>query len=198
MVENNLYNKARKIWTIGNEAISVAAFFIVSGTILYLYNHLLINDSDYSTESHLWYYTHIVVAMIPVIAPVLLYLRRKFGEKIIPLSTNTVIIEGENKNERLEVRKDDLLFIQAIENYIDIYYLDSDKRARSKTFRQTLASAQNQAAFLEKSHRSYLINTDKISDIKGNSQNAKILIRDLEKEIPLSKSQYKIIKAKVV
>lgn len=198
LIENVWYKRIKKVWTIGNEALMIASFFVVSGTTLYLYNRLVVNDSDYSIESHWWYYTHIVLAMIPIIAPLLVYLRQRFGEKIIPLLPNSYIIVGENKNERLEVHRDDLLCVQAIENYIDIHYMCSNKGTCSKTFRQTLSNAHSQAPFLKKSHRSYLVNTSKISEIKGNSQNAKIFLRDFEKEIPLSKSQYKTIKAQVV
>ncbi len=196
-MESFWYVYKNKHWTVGNEMLSVLTFFIVSGTFIYLYNRILINDSEYSIQSHWWYLSHIVLAMMPVVAPLLIYLRQKFGEKIVPLSPSMLVLIGENKSEHLEVPKDRLLFVQAIENYIDIHYLDDQNRHCSKTFRQTLTSAHRQASFLEKSHRSYLVNASKISSIKGHSQNAKICFENFEKEIPLSKSKYKLFRAKI-
>jgi DNA-binding LytR/AlgR family response regulator len=71
-----------------------------------------------------------------------------------------------------------------------------DKKTASKTFRQTLSSTQKQLPFLEKCHRSYLVNINNIKEIQGNSQNAKIFIKNIDERIPLSKSRYKNIKSK--
>ena len=194
IIENIWYDSFKKVWLVSHEIFSTIIFFAFSGTIIYLYNHIIVNDLSYSLKSHWWYYSHIVLAMIPIIAPVLLYLRQKFGERILPISPNTVIITGENKNEKFELQKKDLLYIQAIENYIDIYFVDRDKKLCSKTFRQTLSKVNEQVSFLEKCHRSYLVNVKNITEIKGNSQNAEIHFQHVEVKIPLSKTQYKSIK----
>ena len=88
--------------------------------------------------------------MIPIVAPVLIFLRQKFGEYIVPISPNTIVLTGENKNERLELQKDELLYIQAVENYIEIFFIIVDKKLASKTFRQTLSKVHNQVSYLEK------------------------------------------------
>ena len=198
IIENSWYSSVNKVWLVVYEILSTIIFFTFSGTVIYLYNHLFINELNYSIESHWWYYSHIVIAMIPIVTPVLLYLRQRFGERILPISPNTIIITGENKNEKLELQKNELLYIQAIENYIEIYFIDSEKKLLSKTFRQTLSKVHDQVSFLEKCHRSYLVNINKIKEIQGNSQSAKIHFHHVEKEIPLSKTLYKSIKSKAV
>ena len=144
IIENSWYNSVNKIWTVSQEILSTIIFFTFSGTTIYLYNHLIVNDLPYSMASHWWYYSHIVAAMIPIVAPLLIYLRQQFGECIIPISPNTVHITGENKNEKLDLQKEALLYIQAIENYVEIYFVDSDKKLVSKTFRQTLSKVHEQ------------------------------------------------------
>lgn len=198
IIENKWYKRVNKIWLVSHEILSIIIFFTFSGTVIYLYNHLVINDLNYSLKSHWWYYSHIVLAMIPILAPILIYLRQKFGELIVPMSPNTIIIRGENKNEKLELQKNELLFIQAVENYIEIYFVDADKKLRSKTFRQTLSNVHKQVSFLEKCHRSYLVNINNIREIQGNSQSAKISFLLVEKQIPLSKTLYKSIKSSVI
>ncbi len=132
--------------------------------------------------------------MLPVFLPVMVYLRQKFGELVIPLPKNAIILTGENKNEILKLEKEALLFVRAVENYVEICFIDKNKKVISKTFRQTLSNICEQAPFLEKCHRSYLVNITAIKEISGNSQGAKISFQTGEKEIPLSKTYYKHIK----
>ena len=77
IIENIWYYKANKVWTVSYEILSAIIFFTISGTVIYLYNHLIVNDLNYSIKSHWWYYKNIVIVMIPVIAPLLIYLRQK-------------------------------------------------------------------------------------------------------------------------
>lgn len=197
-VENVWYAKVNKIWLVSHEIVSTLVFFSISGTLIYLYNHIIINEDTYSLASHWWYCSHIVLAMIPIVAPVLIYLRQKFGERLVPTPSTLITLTGENKNEVLELQKNDLLYIQAVENYIEIYFMDSDKKLISKTFRQTLSKVHNQASYLEKCHRSYLVNKNVIKDIQGNSQRAKITFEHSDIKIPLSKTYYKHLKSKVI
>lgn len=197
-IENNFYLKTGKVWKVSHEILSTIVFFIFSGTILYFYNRMVINGSAYSINSHLLYMLTIVIAMIPIFAPLMIYLRQKFGEKIVPLSPNSFILTGENRNENLTLEKEELLFIKAVENYIEICFLDKSKKVVSKTFRQTLSNVCEQLPFLEKCHRSYLVNLSSIKEINGNSQSATISFVFSEKKIPLSKTYYKHLKNCIV
>ncbi|WP_027418810.1 LytTR family DNA-binding domain-containing protein [Crocinitomix catalasitica] len=196
ILENKWYYNNSKVWTVTYEIISVFLFFAISGSVIYFYNHFYINGLEYKIASHWWYYRTIVLIMIPVIAPVYIYLRQRFGERIVPLAKSTIIITGANKNEELIIEKDDLYFIKAIENYIEIGYIDADKNLITKTFRQSLSKVQQQIPFIEKCHRSFLVNMNQISAIEGNSQSAKITFKDIDKKIPLSKTLYKTISDK--
>tara|TARA_B110001454_G_C12658667_1_gene408579 strand:- start:368 stop:727 length:360 start_codon:yes stop_codon:yes gene_type:complete len=117
---------------------------------------------------------------------------------MIPIPKNTISIIGENKNETLKLNKKDLLYIKAVENYIDIFFIDSNNTIKFRTFRQTLSKTNKQLPFLEKCHRSYLLNIEKIEKITGNSQNAKISFSNIEQTIPLSKTYYTKIKSKLI
>jgi len=104
------------------------------------------------------------------------------------------VLIGENKNEILQLQKEQLLFIKAVENYVEITFVDESQNVVSLTFRQTLSSCIQQIPFLEKCHRSYLVNRTTIKEIKGNSQSAKISFVHGKEEIPLSKTYYKQVK----
>lgn len=194
-IENSWYYRASKVWTVRYEIITTLLFCLFSGTVLYLYNRTIVNDGlDYTLITY-WRFISVTTAcMIPVFVPPMLYLRQKFGERIVPLPPNFFLLIGENKNEILRVEKDDLLFIKAVENYVEICFVDGNRKVISKTFRQTLSNVCEQLPFLEKCHRSYLVNRITIKEIVGNSQGAKITFAASEKEIPLSKTYYKAIK----
>jgi DNA-binding LytR/AlgR family response regulator len=68
------------------------------------------------------------------------------------------------------------------------------KRSAPKHSGKRYPMFANKLPFLEKCHRSYLVNLSTIKEIAGNSQGAKISFIVGEKEIPLSKTYYKHIK----
>lgn len=193
-IENIWYFRVRKVWLVKHEIVSVIIFCLFLGTVIYLYNAIIVNQVNCTVETYWRYLRTTVISMLPVFVPAMLYLRQKFGECIIPLPKNSIILTGENKNEILRLEKEELLFIRAVENYVEICFIDKSKKIISKTFRQTLSNICEQAPFLEKCHRSYLVNIITIKEIVGNSQGAKIIFLIGEKEIPLSKTYYKHIK----
>ena len=101
---------------------------------------------------------------------------------------------GINKGEKILIQKEDVLFIKASENYVDIFY-KNESTVKHETFRNTLTAINRQAPFLHQCHRSYLVNISTIKVVKGNSQNAKIEFHHDDLDIPLSKSYYKTIKS---
>lgn len=195
--ENILYLKSGKVWAIKHEIITTFLFCFFVGSAAYLYNRLVVNLTDLSLSSYWRFLSKTTLYMMPVFVPLMLYLRQAFGEKIVPPAEGSFVLTGENKNEVLRLEKEDLLFIKAVENYVEICFIDKNKQVVSKTFRQTLSSVSDQVPFLEKCHRSYLVNISSIKEIDGNSQAAKITFGIGQKEIPLSKTYYKQIKNKV-
>jgi hypothetical protein len=193
-IENNWYSRRGKVWLVSHEIFSTFIFLMLIGHVLYLYNTLVVNLRSCTVGSYLHFLCITVISMIPVFVPPMIYLRQKLGERIVPLASNSFILIGENKNEVLRMEKDELLFVKAVENYVEICFMDTNKKVVSVTFRQTLSNVCEQLPFLEKCHRSYLVNVNSIKEISGNSQGAKIAFVVGEKEIPLSKTYYKQIK----
>ncbi len=198
-LENLVYLKAGKVWSIKYEVISTLLFCFFSGTVLYFYNRTIVNNFLPYTLATYWRFLSVtVVCMMPVFVPPMIYLRQKLGERIIPPKENSIVLIGENKNEVLSMDKEELLFIKAVENYVEICFTDEHQKVISRTFRQTLSNVCEQLPFLEKCHRSYLVNIGTIKEITGNSQAAKILFVVGEKEIPLSKTYYKEVKNRII
>lgn len=197
-IENRWYSRVGKVWLVSHELFSTLVFCLFLGTVVYFYNTIVVNGNNCTLESY-WRYLRVTVAyMLPVLIPLMLYLRQKFGERIIPPAENFVVLTGENKNEVLRLNKEELLYIKAVENYVEICFIDESKKVISKTFRQTLSNVSSQVPFLEKCHRSYLVNMLNVAAIFGNSQSATISFLVGVKEIPLSKTYYKDIKNRML
>lgn len=187
----------KSYWVLWQEAVSVILFFLFSGTVVFLYNCYVINGAVYTVSGHVWYLTHIVAPMMLIVSPLLVYLRQKLGEKVVPVAPDAIILHGLNKHEELHLKKSDVLFVKSVENYVEIVFLDSEGNKKAKTFRQTLSNVHAQISYLEKPHRSYLVNLDNVESIHGNSQKAELLLKKTEGKIPISKSFYKNIKSKL-
>lgn len=194
-LEKIAYFRVAKVWSVGHEICSIILFCFLVGTVLYGYNRTVVNAwQDYTLATYWRFLSVTVICMIPVFVPPMVYLRQKFGECIIPPAVNSIVLVGENKNEILRMDKDELLFVKAVENYVEICYLDNSNKVISVTFRQTLSNVGEQLPFLKNCHRSYLVNLITVKEITGNSQGAKISFVVGEKEIPLSKTYYKQVK----
>tara|TARA_B100001245_G_scaffold236559_1_gene228304 strand:- start:13217 stop:14122 length:906 start_codon:yes stop_codon:yes gene_type:complete len=181
-------------WSRKHELGSVVLYVLTSGTILFLYNYLVVNQTSYVFERHLWYYAHIVLPMSTFIVVPFLWLRNRFGEIQIPLGKNLVVIQGELNDEKLLLKKTHLIYIKAEQNYIRVCYLDEGTCLVSTLLRSTLSKSHAQAPFLIQCHKSYLVNPMKVKEITGNSQKARISLSDTLDVVPLSKSFYKKIK----
>lgn len=199
-VENIWYDRKNKNWTIQYEVISFLLFMLVVSLPIHFYNQVFLNDlfsakfSGYAYLKHgLWFFQHSMVPIMLMLFPFFLYLRNQFGELITPDALNEIEIAGINKQEKITIQKEELLFVKASENYVNIFYTE-DNKVQQKIFRNTLTAIHQQAPFLHKSHRSYLVNISAIKNISGNSQNAKIAFHHDGLDIPLSKSYYKTIK----
>ena len=106
-------------------------------------------------------------------------------------SDNTrVTLLGDYQNEVLEVRVDDILYISAADNYIQVFYLQNDKLA-SSFLRSTLKKAEESLNLFPqffRCHRTYLVNLNKINHINGNAQGLKLHIEGSPELIPVSRS----------
>lgn len=196
MAENVWYRRTRKLWRVDHEVVSTLLFCFCAGSVLYMYNRSVVNNGlPYTAFTYFRFLRVTVLCMLPVFVPPMVYLRQRFGEKIAPVQPDCFTLTGENKHEILTLGKADVLFVKAVENYVEICFLTADAKPVSRTFRQTLSNVGAQLPFLEKCHRSYLVNSEAIREITGNSQAAKITFVATDKEIPLSKTYYKQFRA---
>ncbi len=110
-----------------------------------------------------------------------------------PQSTNELKLKDENGKEDLAIQLDQLIFIKAANNYVEINYLEEEK-IKKYLLRNSIKNIEEQLPYpsIKRCHRSYLINMDKAGRITGNAQGYKIHFPfSAEFVVPVSRSKGK-------
>ena len=65
-----------------------------------------------------------------------------------------------------------------------------DSERRKHLFRQKIGALERQLneTAIKRTHRSYLVNLERVTEVSGNAQGYRLKVRDSEREIPLSRS----------
>ncbi|MEL7268160.1 MAG: LytTR family transcriptional regulator DNA-binding domain-containing protein [Bacteroidota bacterium] len=201
-LENIWYRSSRKNWTVTHEALAFITLVLLGFGPIHFYNQVFLNElflqPDYGFQEYLnhglWFFGKSLVPIMLAILPFYLFFRNRFGTIVDPESESKIVLSGLNKGEQVVLPQNQILFVKSSENYVDIFFT-TENGIRHETFRNTLTVIHEQAPFLKRCHRSYLVNTSNIKTIKGNSQNAKIYFHHTETDIPLSNTYYKSIKS---
>ncbi|MEO1260384.1 MAG: LytTR family DNA-binding domain-containing protein [Bacteroidota bacterium] len=99
-------------------------------------------------------------------------------------------LTGDNQNETLECHPTDLLYMEAADNYVRIFY-KKNNGLTNVLLRSTLKKMEQQLDTHEqfyRCHRTYLINLNKVKQVSGNAQGYKLHLENCEKPIPVSRS----------
>lgn len=102
----------------------------------------------------------------------------------------TILLEGNNQHESLQLAITDIRFINAADNYIKVHYLEAGKPVQT-VLRSTLKKAQSlleDHPQLFRCHRAYIVNLAAVSHISGNAQGFKLHLRDIPEPIPVSRN----------
>ena len=108
----------------------------------------------------------------------------------------SILLVGDNKKDKLEIKLSNLIYIESIGNYIQVSYLHNGKIAK-KVLRgaiKRIESETTQYSTLVKCHRAFIVNIDHVASVKGNSQELKITLKNIDIEIPVSRNNSQKIK----
>lgn len=86
------------------------------------------------------------------------------------------------KKDNLSISPDSLLVIKSADNYIEIYYR-SEGMIKKQMIRYSLKKAVetvNEFDFIIRCHRTFIVNTNHIKEITGNSQGYKLYFESLD------------------
>lgn len=109
-------------------------------------------------------------------------------------SDPVVTIKSENGKDNLEINPHSLAYIESKGNYVYIIFSDKDF-IQKKMIRTTLSSVLryfSDFSLIVQCHRSYIVNRNMVLQVKGNAQGLKLKLKNVNRDIPVSRSFIKI------
>lgn len=198
-------------WTVGKEILwSLAHCAVIGfGNSLYV---VWLGMGAWTWELFLTFEVYTVaVALFPITVSTLLRevrLNRLYREQSSELTTHLhqqevthvpVTLPSDNKNEALTLDPDSLLYLEATDNYVTVYYFKEDTVAKA-ILRSTLKAQEATLAEIPgmfRAHKSYVVNCNRITNVSGNAQGYKLHLEGVETVIPVSRKQNEELRRRV-
>ena len=189
------------VWKNILQTLGLISFIGVANWLFSMYYY----DLPLSWSAFLgWQYMTFVIGIIPTLLGYFLYQQRLLkkysgaaqvlNEDLQKQSLNPsfeeIWITGENQNEELLLKTNELLFIESANNYVEIFYKKNGSLEKS-LMRSTLKKIEKQLAAHEqffRCHRTYLVNQNLVEKISGNAQGYKLHLKETDIQIPVSRS----------
>lgn len=199
-IENYIYQKQSNRWFIANESIYIVTTLFLISLCSFFYHFYLISGQTSFSWPIIWdFIRSFCLPFIPILVPLWLYLRSKYGKIVVPMQQNkpfkqstSVTIKGDNKTETLTILESDFVFAQAQQNYVDVYYNSADG-LQQKMLRSTLSNIMKQLPHAWQVHRSYLVNLDYLTCVEGNARKRFMRISKIDETIPISQMYYEAL-----
>ncbi|MEM5565267.1 LytTR family DNA-binding domain-containing protein [Psychroserpens sp. AS72] len=199
-IENYVYKIQTNRWFILNECLYIITTLFLIYIFSFFYHFYVVSGLPTFTSELIWdFIKSFGLPFIPIVVPLWLYLRSKYGvievpmfDKEHPKKVKTVTIVGNNKSETLTIFESDFIFAKAQQNYVDVYF-NTENGMEQQTFRSTLSNIMKQLPKAWQVHRSYLVNLDYLTTVEGNARKRFMKISVSEDTIPISQVYYKAL-----
>lgn len=198
-------------WTVGKEIFWSLLNLWLIGSSNYFYFSFNFNIS-LQWESFWWFqFVTLSVGLFPITFFILgkennrrtKYFRQaqelssQFKKEFTPTHSgeNLLLLESMNKSEQLKLRPEEILFMQAADNYVIVHFLE--KTLRKQIIRTSLKRLEKNVGnfnYLFRCHKSYLVNLKRVSSISGNAQGYKLHLYNTDMLVPVSRQYNKSIK----
>lgn len=103
------------------------------------------------------------------------------------------IVKLDPEHQHIDV--DDLLYIESKGNYVNVKSLTKGKLSKT-LYRKTMKSVEKELMQdnLQRCHRSFIVNLDKVTEISGNAQGLKLSLNNCDELIPVSRKYISEVK----
>lgn len=187
----SFYKSRGKKWHIKDELISVGLMVLAVLTCSYFYNIWIVNEVYYhpSLSGFYRFSLYFGLPVLSLIIPLFTFIRRShiIPKLLLSLSSKNQYIEltGDLSSDHIKLNVDHFFYAKAQGNYVEIYYQEQDERNKT-LIRTTLSSIRDQIPNAMQVHRSFLINSEKVLRIEGNSRKRKVILKGVKNPIPVS------------
>lgn len=198
----NLITSRFSNWNIGLELLKITFILCMGSVLSYFYNSLFLSHVklDIVNYFYMFLYTLAVGIHISIIYILsrYIYLKNIHEKKARDISQHLPVSASEQRqnllkitaqNTELIINENDFLFVQSMENYCTFYFLENNSLQKA-LIRISLANVlqQIETGSVKKCHRSYIVNLGRIKKLKGNAQGYKLILPEIDFEIPVSRS----------
>lgn len=199
-------------WTVGRELLysCVNVVFIgLANGLLSIY--LKLAEANFTVLVMFLVYT-VSIAIFPISGSIVykeMRARKQYeagseqlNEVIVPVNLKEeelLVLKGQNLEDTLQLRAEQLLYIMSADNYVEVYFLDKNHVGK-KLLRNPLKVYEEQLApFLHfwRCHKSYLVNLNRVERVSGNAQGYKLHLNSTQETVPVSRSNNAELKEKL-
>jgi len=122
-----------------------------------------------------------------------------YNEKLKEIIEKNENLEGpinilsKSKNEIINISLNNLLFIRAEGNYVEVY-TKKDKQIIKNLYRVSIETIENELKkfpYIIRTHRSYIVNIRNIEHSKGTARNYLLFFSNINESIPVSRNRFK-------
>jgi LytTr DNA-binding domain len=188
-------------WTIAKEIVSILMLILLITIGNYLLT-LFLYELKFSLSGILnMLFMVVIIGIFPTGFGVMtnyIYQFRKYNKtiEIEPTTTKTnltstdltIKLIAENGKDYIEIQPENLLLIESTDNYATIYYL-KNQILQKELIRSSLTRLESQinSNKVVRSHRSFIVNLDKIQKITGNAQGYKLQLNFQNLIVPVAR-----------
>jgi len=203
-------------WTVLKQIIWQMWILFTIGVFNFLYSATFLGFTNYFKAFFIFQFFTLLVGIFPVVLVTIINQNRLLAKNLKmandcnndlpqrekPQPNDEIIsISSENNKDSFELKSSDLIYVTSFGNYIQAFYR-SNNELKKIVLRNTLKQTEDQLKDVHcmiKCHRAFLVNKNKIVQVKGNSQGLRLLLEGTDDEIPvsrtLSKSLMQVVKA---
>lgn len=196
-----------RAWTTGKEILVTMLHLAFIGMANTLYTALAIGGGW--SLARLLYFEAVTVGVgiFPVAGSYMVnqwILEKRYREGAIALNADLnkaqpengiaaaseLLIKGENQDEVVQLQWNELLLVQAAENYVEVVY-ESVGQISNKVLRKSLKQLEAELTSypaLFRCHKSYIVNLQRVVRTSGNAQGYRLHLDANALEVPVSRS----------
>ncbi len=134
--------------------------------------------------------------------------RGEASDPLDQMSQTEIISFDVSANEQLSLNADDIVLIEAMQNYLTVYHRkdhghrhdELSETIQKTVIRSTMANADALLKHTEvlRCHRSFMVNLSHIMDVSGNAQGLRLTMRDIQDQaVPVSRRYISTVKARL-
>ncbi len=197
-------------WTVGKQIAFIMSFVLLILCCSFLYT-LVIGTNEFRLSSFLLFcLSGFFIALVPVTVNIFFMYKNyqaahnKEADRInqqldeglaseinpatLPSDTH-LIFTAENGKDTLRLPGESILYIQSSDNYSEIKHI-GDSRLQNTLLRSSLKRLEGQITvpYLQRCHRSSIVNLNKVKHIQGNAQGYKLHFAETTETVPVSRN----------